>query len=160
PKAPLTEGFGANGITWSGGAGSGCRVTNNIVYNNVHCGLKEMGHGGTGISIEANVIFDNGTEGHGHGIYCPADNCTIEGNISFNNANCGIQSYRNTATAASPGPTGQKINRNICFGNGGGGLVLAGISTQVYNNAFAYNGLFGLMYFRSTCQKNVVKNNV
>jgi hypothetical protein len=40
-------------ITWAGGAGIGCRATNNVVYGNVHCGLKEMGHGGTDIRMES-----------------------------------------------------------------------------------------------------------
>ena len=44
PEAPKMETYGANGITWAGKAGEGCRATNNVVYGNVHCGLKEMGH--------------------------------------------------------------------------------------------------------------------
>ncbi len=62
PEAPRAETYGANGITWAGKAGIGCRATNNVVYGNVHCGLKEMGHGGTGILMEANIIAFNGTD--------------------------------------------------------------------------------------------------
>lgn len=76
-EAPPSETYGANGITWAGKAGFGCRATNNVVYGNVHCGLKEMGHGGTGILIEGNLIFANGTRSTDHGIYCPADELMI-----------------------------------------------------------------------------------
>ena len=93
PEAPQSETYGANGITWAGKGGEGCRATNCVVYSNVHCGLKEMGHGGTGILMQANVIFGNGTRSTDHGIYVPADDLTIDGNIVFANAGYGIHSY-------------------------------------------------------------------
>lgn len=76
-EVPKSETYGANGITWAGKAGLGCRATNNVVYGNVHCGLKERGHGGTRILLEGNIIFGNGTRSTDHGIYCPADELTI-----------------------------------------------------------------------------------
>ena len=80
-------------------AGKGCRATNNVVYGNVHCGMKEMGHGGTKILMEGNVIFDNGTESPDHGIYCPSDDLTLNGNVIFNNAGFGIHSYSHAETS-------------------------------------------------------------
>jgi hypothetical protein len=151
PEAPATEMYGANGITFAGKAGLGCRVTNCVIYWNVHCGVKEMGHGGTKILLEANVIFDNGTRGTDHGIYCPADELTINANIIFNNAGYGIHSYSK--------PRRQTITRNICMGNRTAGIILAGSENKVYHNVCAYNGL-GILYFRSGCTENVVKNNV
>ena len=151
PEAPATEMYGANGITFAGKAGLGCRVTNCVIYRNVHCGIKEMGHGGTKILLEANVIFDNGTRSTDHGIYCPADDLTINGNIIFHNAGYGIHSYSN--------PKRQVITRNICMGNKAAGIILAGSDNKVYHNVCVGNGL-GIMYFRSGCTENVVKNNI
>jgi hypothetical protein len=150
-EAPETEMYGASGITFAGTAGLGCRVTNCGVYWNVHCGIKEMGHGGTKILLEANVIFNNGTRGTDHGIYCPADELTINGNIIFDNAGYGIHSYRT--------PKRQVITRNICIANKTAGIILAGSENKVYHNVCAYNGL-GLMYFRGGCTGNAVKNNI
>ncbi len=151
PEAPKAETYGANGITWAGKAGIGCRATNNVVYGNVHCGLKEMGHGGTGILMEANVIFDNGTRATDHGIYCPADELTILGNIIFNNAGYGIHSYSQ--------PRRQRIVQNICFGNRVCGIILAGSENQVFHNVCAGNGI-GIFYYRGDSTENVVRNNI
>ncbi len=143
--------YGANGITWAGKAGLGCRATNCVVYGNVHCGLKEMGHGGSGILMEGNVIFENGTESRDHGIYCPADDLTINGNILFRNAGYGIHSYSS--------PKRQTITRNICVENRAAGIILAGSQNKVHHNVCAFNGL-GIMYFRGGCTDNVVQNNI
>jgi hypothetical protein len=151
PEAPASETYGANGITFADKAGLGCRVTNCVVYGAVHCGIKEMGHGGTGILLEANVIFENGTRSTDHGIYCPADELTINGNIMFNNAGYGIHSYSH--------PRRQVITHNICMGNKVAGIILAGSENKVYHNVCASNGL-GIMYFRGGCTGNVVKNNI
>jgi parallel beta-helix repeat protein len=152
PEAPESEHYGANGITWSEGAGLGDRATNNVIYNNVHCGLKEMHHGGTGIFIEGNVIFGNGTDGLDHGIYAPADDMTINGNIIFNNAGYGIHSYES--------PVRQVITRNIIFGHKeSAGIILAGSENQVFNNVVVGNYI-GILYFRDGCTDNVVMNNI
>ena len=151
PEAPPAETYGANGITWSSRAGLGCRATNNVVYGNVHCGLKEMGHGGTGILMEANVIFANGTRCTDHGIYCPADELTIRGNIIFNNAGYGIHCYSH--------PRGQLIERNICLGNKVCGIILAGRENRVFHNVCVGNGV-GLQYFRGGSTDNVVQSNI
>jgi hypothetical protein len=151
PESPKSETYGANGITWAGRAGEGCRATNNVVYGNVHCGLKEMGHGGTKILMEGNVIFANGTQSTDHGIYCPADELTINGNIIFNNAGYGIHSYSK--------PQRQLITRNLCIGNQVCGIILAGAENKVFHNVCAFNGI-GIMYFRGACRDNVVQNNI
>lgn len=151
PEAPPAETYGANGITFAGRAGLGCRVSNCVVYGNVHCGIKEMGHGGTGILLAANVIFNNGTRSTDHGIYCPADELTIEGNVIFDNAGFGIHSYSH--------PRRQLISRNVCLGNKVAGIILAGSENRVFYNVCAYNGI-GMFYFRSGCTGNIVKNNI
>jgi parallel beta-helix repeat protein len=151
PEAPKQETYGANGITWLDKAGKGCRATNNVVYRNVHCGLKEMHHGGTDILIEGNVVFDNGTESHDHGIYMPADDVTLNGNLSFNNAGYGIHAYE--------APKRLVISRNVCFGNKVGGIVLGGSGCKVVNNVCTDNGR-GMFYFRKGCTNNVVENNI
>jgi copper-binding protein NosD len=151
PDAPKQETYGANGITWANGSGPGCRATNNVVYGNVHCGLKEMGHGGAGIVIEGNLVFENGTAPTDHGIYCPADGLTINGNILLNNAGFGIHSYIR--------PKSQRITRNLCLGNREGGILLAGSANRVYHNVCASNAV-GIFYFRGDCSDNVVKNNI
>jgi hypothetical protein len=151
PEAPATEMYGANGITFAGKAGIGCRVTNCVIYWNVHCGIKEMGHGGTKILMEANVIFDNGTRSTDHGIYSPADELTINGNILFHNAGFGIHSYSK--------PKRQIITRNICMGNKAAGIILAGSDNKVLHNVCAFNG-WGILYFRGGCTGNLVKNNI
>ena len=132
PEAPSDETYGANGITWSGGAGDGTRVTNNVVYDNVHCGMKEMGHEGRNILIAGNVIFANGFDTRDHGIYAPSDDTRIIGNILFLNTGWGIHSYKE--------PTGQLISRNISVANGFGGILLAGNNTEVYHNIAAFQG--------------------
>jgi Right handed beta helix region len=152
PEAPKKETYGANGITWHNKAGKGCRATNNVIYGNLHCGLKEMDqHVGAGIFIEGNIIFDNGTDFHDHGIYMPADDVTMNGNIIFDNAGYGIHAY----TA----PKRLVITRNVCFANKAGALVLAGSDCKVLNNTFADN-LRGMFYFRADCANNVIENNI
>jgi parallel beta-helix repeat protein len=151
PEAPKRETFGANGITWAGKAGLGCRATNNVIYGNVHCGLKEMSHGGSGILIEGNVIFDNGTESRDHGIYMPADNVTMNGNVIFENAGFGIHSYG--------APRNNLITRNVCFANKVCGIILAGSDNKVYHNVCSYNGI-GIFYYRKGCVRNEVRNNI
>jgi hypothetical protein len=118
PEAPRQETFGANGITWRGKGQVGLRATNNVIYGNVHCGLKEMDTPGVKVYVEGNVVFENGTEGRDHGIYCPADDMVLNGNIIFHNAGYGIHSYSQ--------PQRQVITRNICLGNQDAGIILAG----------------------------------
>jgi parallel beta-helix repeat protein len=152
PEAPKKETYGANGITWLNKDGKGCRATNNVIYGNLHCGLKEMDqHVGAGIFIEGNIIFDNGTDFHDHGIYMPADDVTINGNIIFESAGFGVHAYES--------PRRLTITRNVCFANKAGALVLAGSDCKVLNNTFADN-LRGMFYFRSGCANNVVENNI
>jgi hypothetical protein len=141
---------GTCGITWEAG-GLDDRATNNVLYNNTHCGLKELDqHVGAGILMEGNVIFDNGSTTLDHGIYMPADNVTMNGNVIFDNSGFGIQSY----TA----PVGQVISHNLIFGNKFGGIVLAGSDCSVFDNTIAYNNL-GLLYY-GTSLNEVVEHNI
>lgn len=151
PEAPKSETFGANGITWSNKAGFGCRATNNVVYHNVHCGMKEMGHGGTNILIEGNVIFGNGTNGQDHGLYLPCDEVTVNGNLIFEHPGFGVHSYSS--------PKRQVVTRNICFGNKVCGILVAGSENKVYNNISTGNDV-GIYYFRRGCMNNDVRNNI
>jgi parallel beta-helix repeat protein len=152
PYAPATEHYGANGITWTNGAGLGDEATNNVVYNNVHCGMKEMGDGGTGMLIEGNIIFGNGNGSLDHGIYMPASDVTINGNVIFDNAGFGIHAYSD--------PSGLVISHNVVFDNGWSGILVAGSDNQVYDNTSAYNGQYGIMYFRAHSDNNVVEGNI
>jgi parallel beta-helix repeat protein len=148
PEAPLSEHYGAVGIGWWNDAGLGDEATNNVVYNNVHCGLK----GGMGVLVEGNVVFDNGTNLLlDHGLYMPYNNVTMNGNVIFDNAGCGIQSY--------PEPVGQVITHNVIFGNKFAGILLGGSGNQVFDNTVTNNG-DGVFYFRSGCQNNVVEYNI
>src|SRR5262249_15960682 len=52
PYAPTSEHYMADGITWQNGAGAGNRATNNVVYSNVHCGLKAMDQGSSDAGID------------------------------------------------------------------------------------------------------------
>jgi hypothetical protein len=151
PEAPKEETYGANGITWADKAGPGCRATNNVIYHNVHCGLKEMGHGGFGLLVEGNIIFANGTNSRDHGIYMPASDVVLNGNICFDNAGYGIHSYEK--------PTQQLIVRNVCFANKVCGIILAGRDNKAYHNVCAGNGI-GLFYFRGGCTGNDVRDNI
>jgi hypothetical protein len=150
PEAPRTETYGANGITWDK-PGPGCRATNNVVYGNVHCGLKQMSPTDTAIRAEGNIIFDNGTESRDHGIYLNTDEGVADGNIIFENAGYGIHSY--------PEPKRQILRRNVCFANKEGGIVLGGSDNKVHHNVCAGNGR-GIFYFRLGCSHNDVRNNV
>jgi hypothetical protein len=153
PKAPRANDSmtGTCGITWADKSGVGCRATNNVVYWNVHCGLKELHHGGKGILLEGNIVFDNGSSTFDHGIYMPADDATINGNIVFNNASFGIHSY--------PDPKDQVISRNVCFGNPSGGIIMAGSASKICYNTCAYSDR-GLFYYAGTCKNNLVEDNV
>ena len=151
PEAPKAEMYGANGVTWSDKAGPGCRATNNVVYNNVHCGVKEMSHGGKEILIAGNIIFGNGTDSHDHGIYMPAHAVVMDGNIIFDNAGYGIHSYEY--------PERQIITRNICFDHKWAGIILGGSKNKVYHNVCTANGI-GMFYFRKGCEQNEVRNNI
>jgi hypothetical protein len=142
---------GTNGISWAGKAGDGCRATNNVVYWHVHCGLKEVGHGGTGILMEGNVVFDNGSTGFDHGIYVPADDVTVHGNVVFANASYGIHSYSH--------PTRQVITRNVCFDNAQGGIILAASQSKVYFNTCVNNGR-GLLLYAGACHDNDIRDNI
>jgi len=137
------------GISWENGAGYGCQATNNVIYGNPHCGLKERAHFGTNILMQANVVFSNGLGGLDHGIYCPAGDCTINGNILFNNMGYGLHLYSHV--------TGLLVSNNISFGNWGG-IVLSCTDCKVYNNVFAYN-TEAIVYY-SGCSNNTVENNI
>ncbi len=149
-EAPKTETYGANGITWDK-TGPGCRATNNVVYGNVHCGLKQMNYTDVGIIARGNIIFDNGTESRDHGIYLNTNEAEADGNIIFDNAGYAIHSY--------PEPKRQVIVRNVCFNNKQGGIILGGSDNKVHHNVCAGNDR-GIFYFRMGCSRNEVRNNI
>jgi hypothetical protein len=148
PGAPAHEHFKACGILFEADSGIGCRVTNDVIYDCLHCGIK----GGTQTFIQGDVIFDNGTGSLDHGIYMHDDNTTIDGNVIFNNSGWGVHGYVK--------PDGLVITHNVVFGNGVGGILLGGGDGTVEWNTVADNGLFGIMYFRKFCTGNVVEHNI
>jgi hypothetical protein len=149
-EAPKHEHFSADGITFENGAGYGDRVTNNVIYDNVHSGIKELNHDGRGIYIAGNIIFHNGTTDLDHGIYMPGDNVTMTANVIFNNAGFGIHSYS--------APRGQVITHNLIFSNHSGGIILAGADNHVSYNLLV-NNPSGVLLFRAGCENNIIQNN-
>jgi hypothetical protein len=145
--------FGVNGVTWWGFSGEGTRLTNNVIYHHMHCGIKRTNDGSSdGLLIEGNIIFGNGTDGLDHGIYMPSDDARIIGNIIFDNASYGIHGYRT--------PANMVIKRNIVLDHwASAGLILGGPENEVYNNVLVSN-VAGLLYFRGDSNNNIVKNNI
>ena len=140
----------ANGITWAGKAGIGCRATNNVVYGNVHCGLKEMGHGGTGILMEANSSSTTAPRDRPRNLLpCRRTNHPWQHHFQ----QCGLWHPRLHQARR------QRIVQNICFGNRVCGIILAGSENQVYHNVCVGNGI-GIFYFRGGWTENVVQNNI
>ncbi|MFH0863882.1 MAG: right-handed parallel beta-helix repeat-containing protein [Candidatus Gottesmanbacteria bacterium] len=148
----VDEDFGANGISWWNGAGHG-KATNNVVYDNMHCGLKELGHGGNTFTFIGNIVFNNGTDAHDHGFYFGDYDTLIDGNIVFDNAGWGLHLYS--------APTRFTVTRNIIIKNFFSGILVAGSNSKFYNNVSAYNGNGGgIMYFRAGAVNNDIKNNI
>src|SRR5262249_44405969 len=59
--APSTEDQGdPNGIMWENGPCTGGRATNNVIFNNLHCGLKDQMQSTYGLLLQGNIIFHNG----------------------------------------------------------------------------------------------------
>ena len=150
------------GILWQNGAGAGNIATNNVVFGTVGTCIKEAGHGGEGILIEGNLVFDCGNESRDHGIYVPTSNEIVRGNISFLNPGYGIHAYSN--------PSNLLIERNVVFDNLTGGILLATDHTKVYNNIVykSYDPLdcqnhrdvVGIFYYSEASQNNDVRNNI
>lgn len=150
--APENDTYGQNGITLSGGAGEGIRILNNIVSHAQHCGIKEMGHGGTHFLIEGNVVFENGIEGRDHGLYIPSQAAVIRGNAIFRNAGYGIHLYSD--------PKDCHVYSNVCFENGACGIIVSGPSNVIAHNVCARNAWAGLLLFRGGCTGNTFVNNL
>lgn len=147
PGSPASNTFGANCISfWNGATGT---VTNCVVYNALHCGLKEMGHGAVGLEFVGNVSFENGTAGTDHGLYIPTDGILVDGNITFNNAGYGIHAFGD--------PTLQTITRNVGWGDGG--LLLGNEHSTIQYNTFAH-GNYGVVLFRDGCHDNAIGYNI
>ncbi len=134
--------------------GTGARVTNCILYNHVNCGIVGDGPATT---ASGNVIFANGLVGQDHGIYANGPRWTSAGNIVFSNAGAGIHYY--TGDLANPVDYAT-ITRNLSFGNGTQGLLLAGAFGTVTHNTSAYNGQNGFYYYSKGCQHNQVARNI
>ncbi len=148
PGAASNDDFSATGIQMRHSTGQGVRITNNIIYNNLHGGIK----GGTNnVLIEGNIIFDNGTDTLDHGIYAFEDNNQIIGNFIFANTGYGIHNFSD--------PKNHFIARNITFENALGGIVIAGSHNTIVNNVSVDNA-FGISLFRSGSTYNIVLNNI
>jgi len=141
------------GIAFSNGC-KNCNVTNNVVYNCPHVGIKTWDSGETFILVQANLTFFNGFTTGDHGLYGPGNNCTFDGNISFNN-NLGI------SLTLYSSPQNCIVTRNIFFGNSEG-LQLAGSGCQVYNNTSVSHHVlegYGMLHY-ATDSNNIIKNNI
>jgi parallel beta-helix repeat protein len=156
-------GVRGGGILWQNGAGTGNVATNNVVYGVVGTCIKEAGHGGEGILIEGNVVFDCGSESRDHGIYMPSNNETIRGNIAFLSAGYGIHLYSN--------PSNLLVEKNVVFDNLTGGILLAADHTKVYNNTVYRNydaahdcqnhqDMSSVFYYSETAQNDDVQRNI
>lgn len=142
--SPANDDYNANGIS---GAETGLvTATNNVIYNNLHCGIK-----GSVIS-SGNIIFENGTDTLDHGIYMPLDDLQATGNIIFHNAGWGIHMYQY--------PRRNVITRNIVFENSFGGIVVGGSYNKIYQNVVVKNVTVGILYYRDGATNNDVKNNI
>lgn len=150
--APDNDNYGQNGVTLSGGAGEGVRILNNVVSHAQHCGIKEMGHGGTHFLIEGNVIFDNGTNGLAHGIYIPSSEAVVRGNAIFRSSGYGIHLYSN--------PMKCEVYDNLCFENGAAGIIVSGPDNVIAHNVCFRNKWAGLVLFRGGCKRNRIANNI
>jgi nitrous oxidase accessory protein NosD len=144
--------YSESGISLAGGGGRGCRVLYNEIENTGHCGVKEMGHGGTAFLIEGNYIHDLGLTAHDHAIYLPADDVTVRRNLLVNAAGWGVHAY----TA----PRRLTISHNIIGGNAEDSVILGGPECKVLNNILYKDRKGGVFFFRRECRGNVVANNI
>ena len=145
--------YSENGISVSGGGGEGVRILDNEVHHCGHCGIKEMGHGGHHILVEGNLVYDIGHVGaHDHGLYCPADDCTIQKNIFLNCNAYGMHLYSQ--------PKRCVVRHNIAAGCYAFGIILAGPDALCHHNVTYMNKLGGLFFFRDGAQRNKAFNNV
>jgi hypothetical protein len=151
PWAPAQSAAGnPNGIMWENGPCVGCRATNNVCFNNLHCGLKDQSGQTVDLFLQGNICFHNGRSGLDHGIYMPGNGATIDGNILFDNTGWGVHCYEK--------PTNLSVTRNVCFYDNYGGIVTGGRNCQISNNV-TYGGIYGIM-FNQTSVANTVKNNI
>jgi hypothetical protein len=140
------------GISLAGRGGEGCRVLYNEIENIGHCGVKEMGHGGSHFLIEGNYIHDIGQTFHDHAIYMPADDVVIRRNILINSAGWGVHAYTT--------PKRLSIGHNIIGGNAEDAIILGGSECRVFNNIFYKDNKGGVFFFRRGCRDNTVVNNI
>ena len=151
PWAPARSAAGnPNGIMWENGPCAGCRATNNICFNNLHCGLKDQSGGTVDLFLQGNICFHNGRSGLDHGIYMPGNGATIDGNVLFDNTGWGVHCYST--------PSNLTVTRNVCFYDNYGGIVMGGRNSLICNNV-TYGGIYGIM-FNETSRENTVKNNI
>ncbi len=144
--------YSESGISIAGGGGMGCRVLDNEIENTGHCGVKEMGHGGSGFLIEGNYIHDLGQTAHDHAIYLPADNVTVRRNILLNTTGWGVHAYTE--------PKRLGISHNLIGGNAQDAVILGGSDCKVFNNIFYRNRQGGVFLFRRGCRNNTIVNNI
>ncbi|GAF99912.1 unnamed protein product, partial [marine sediment metagenome] len=152
-------GSGVDCISWSNSGGNGCRATNCVLINGTHCGLKEQGHGGTNILVEANVGIYNGMTGLDHGIYFPCEDSTVNGNIFTASAGYGMHTYAGSQPDPNDPngpwvrhhPSGLLITRNISLqdpisGRQNSQSLLTGLNNEMYNNVLV-GGTVGFWFF-------------
>jgi len=144
--------YSESGISIAGGGGTGCRMLDNEIENNGHCGVKEMGHGSRGFLIEGNYIHDLGQTAHDHAIYLPADDVTVRRNILLNAAGWGVH--------ACTEPKRLTISHNLVGGNAEDAVILGGSDCRVFNNVFYRDRRGGVFLFRRGYRNNTVINNV
>ena len=110
-----------------------------------------MGHGGTNITAEGNIIFSCGQTSQDHGIYMGPNNCILNGNLIFNCAGAGLHLYSN--------PSNLTIQGNVIWGNKNWGILLGSKNSTIQHNTIVGNKT-GLMYFRDKCTGNYVNKNI
>ena len=116
------------------------------------------------------ILHDNGTGDQlSHGLYVESANHLIDGNTSYRNGGNGIQFY--VASGSEQWCVSNVIRNNFCRDNdlvgvGGAGIIVVGLSNQVYNNVCVRNGIgiqtavdddarsSGTLVYNNTCYKN------
>lgn len=144
--------YSESGVSVAGGGGRGCRILYNEIENTGHCGVKEMGHGGTGFLIEGNYIHDLGQTSHDHAIYLPAGEVTVRKNLLVNSSGWGVHAYST--------PKRLTVSHNVIGGNAEDGVILGGSECRVFNNVFYRNHRGAVFFFRRDCRSNSVANNL
>ena len=142
--------YRSSGISIRGGRG--CWIANNVIYRTADSAVVLTG---ANYTVEGNVIFEVGKNTQDNGIHAWSGNVQIYGNVVFKCATYGIHSYS--------GPGHNVIERNVCYDNRWGGIVLGTPGHKVYNNVCYGNGRWGIVVFNTSqrkSQRNQYYNNI